>query len=318
MFNPGDVFQSVSQLRILKKIAQGGMGTIYLARFECDESFAKTVALKTINPEHTEKEHNVRLFTDEAKLVSDLIHYSIVQVYGLGKYQGLYYVFMEYVHGRNLKEFLTRHREMGLRVPVDVCTFIISRVCRGLHYAHTKRDPSGTPLGIVHRDITPTNILLDVNGFVKITDFGIAKALTMGIPDERKVVMGKLPYMSPEQAMAKGTDFRSDIFSTGLVLYELLTGLRVFSAKTRDELITKMTGFRIKPPGTINSKVPAAVDEIVMKALEPDPSNRYQSAMEFCVALEKYMYSDKYGPTNEKLALYFQKLFPEVDKHRII
>lgn len=318
MFDDGYEFEAETRIKILKRIAEGGMGSIYLARQEGAEGFSKIVAIKTIKPGHQVTERNINLFIDEAKLVADLIHSTIVQVYGFGRLENSYYIVMEYVHGRNLKDLVRRHTQLRLRMPVDVCTFIISRVCRGLHYAHTKRGPSGEPLGIVHRDITPTNILIDVNGFVKITDFGIAKALTMGIPDERRVVMGKLPYMSPEQAAAAGTDYRSDIFSAGLVLYELLTGVRVYDVSTREELLERMRSCRIKPPSSLSPRVPPELDEIVMRALEPLPANRYSSAMEFCIALEKFMYADKYGPTNEKLGRYFQKMFPEIDRHRII
>ncbi len=318
MFQIGNNFDDKSRFNVLKVIAHGGMGTIFLTRQCGEEGFSKIVALKTINREHTTNPRNLKLFMDEARLVADLIHNSIVQVYNLGRHEDIYYIVMEFVHGRNLKDLLDRHKEQKCRIPVDICTFITSRVCRGLHYAHTKRDPAGRPLGVVHRDMTPTNILIDVNGFVKITDFGIAKALTMGIPDERKVVMGKLPYMSPEQATASGTDLRSDIFSTGLVLYELLTCVRVYDVNNRAELIGRMRDYRINPPSTINPRVPKELDAIVMKALEIDPDKRYNTAMDFCVALEKFMYSDKYGPTNEKMGTYFRKLFPEVDPHRII
>jgi len=318
MLEEGNSFHSANRLRIVKKIAQGGMGSIFLAAQDGEEGFSKIVALKVINAEHTSNPHNLKLFIDEAKLVADLVHQSIVQVYNLSRWGDHYYIQMEYIHGKNLKEIMKRHAELNVRMPVEMCTFIISRVCRGLHYAHIKRDPTGRHLGIVHRDITPTNILVDVNGIVKITDFGIAKALTMGIPDERKVVMGKLPYMSPEQAMAVGTDFRSDIFSTGLVLYELLTGMKLFPVVERKELLEAIKKYAPKAPSAVNQRVPKELDPIVMRALELDPARRFTSAMDFFVELEKYMYSDKYGPTNEKLGVYFHRLFPEIDKNKII
>jgi serine/threonine protein kinase len=224
---------------------------------------------------------------------------------------------MEFMHGVTSRDFLRRHEDEGRLPPVDISAFIISRVCRALAYAHDKRDRKGTPLGIVHRDVTPTNIMLDLRGFVKLMDFGIAKALTMSIPDETKVVMGKFPYMAPEQVWGRTTDRRTDIFALGLCLYELLTGERPLEAKSRKELIQKMSGRPIAPPCERRRIVPRALSDIVMKSLEMDPERRHADAREFGDALEMYMYGSGYGPTNEKLAEYLVDVFPEIDRDRI-
>jgi len=311
------IFEYAARCRIIRKIAEGGMGSVYLAEQIGEVGFAKTVALKVIKKERLEDERAVRLFLDEARLVADLVHQNILQVYNLASYRGMYFIVMEFLHGVTARDFLVRHTEEGRLPPVDLAAFIVSRVCRGLAYAHDKRDRKGQPLGIVHRDVTPTNIMLDFRGFVKLSDFGIAKALTMSIPDETKVIMGKFPYMSPEHAMARPTDQRSDIFSLGLVLYELLTGRRILEVRNRKELLKLFETAAFVPPDERRPVVPRELADICMRALEIDPADRYQSAREFGNALEVYMYATRYGPTNEKLAEYLNSVFPEVDRDRI-
>jgi len=187
------------EYNILGKIASGGMGTVYLAEQLGAESFRKTVALKTIKHEFIDSPDSLGLFIGEAKLTADLIHQNILQVYNLGKTDdGSFYIAMEFVNGKTLSSYTKTHKRKGTKVDVEMGCFIISRVCRGLSYAHKRKDRYGNHLGIVHRDVTPSNIMIDYQGFVKLMDFGIAKALTMNTPDERQVIMGKLPYMSPE------------------------------------------------------------------------------------------------------------------------
>ncbi|MCX7806750.1 MAG: serine/threonine protein kinase [Planctomycetota bacterium] len=312
-----DVLQYVARLRILRKIADGGMGTVYLAEQLGEKLFKKIVAVKVIKEDRLQDRRALQMFLDEARLVADLVHPNIAQVYNLGRVGNLYFIVMEFLHGRTLTDYLNRHREMGVQAPHEMSAFIVSRVCRGLEYAHTKRDIYGRHLGIVHRDVTPSNIMIDFRGAVKLTDFGIAKALTMNMPDETKVIMGKLPYMSPEQASGGGTDARSDIFSLGLVLYESITMTRVYAPKTRAELVEMMTRFRIKDPRRIVPAIPAELAAITMKALERRPEDRFQTAFEFGDALERYMYSKGYGPTNEKLARYLLEIYPGADRDRV-
>jgi serine/threonine protein kinase len=311
------VFQYVARVRILRKVAEGGMGTVYLAEQLGERQFKKIVALKVIKEDRLQDRQALQMFLDEARLVADLVHSNIAQVYNLGRVGNLYFIVMEFLHARTLAEYLNRHRELGIHPPFDMSAFIVSRVCRGLDYAHTKRDIYGRHLGIVHRDVTPTNIMIDFRGAVKLTDFGIAKALTMNMPDETKVIMGKLPYMSPEQASGGVTDARTDIFSLGLVLYECLTMTRVYMPKTRKELIELMTKYRIRDPRKIVPAIPEDLASITMKALEKKPEDRFQTAFEFGDALERHMYGKGYGPTNEKLARYLLEIFPGVDRDRV-
>jgi len=311
-------FEYATRCRILRKIADGGMGTVYLGEQLGGSGFAKTVALKFIKPERLQDPVALRMFTDEAKLVADLVHPNIVQVHNLAEFHGQYFIVMEHLHGKTLTEYLKHYRERRCLPDPGMAAFIVSRVCRGLDYAHTKRDRSGCPLGLVHRDVTPSNVMMDFRGAVKLTDFGIAKALTMNMPDETKTIMGKYPYMSPEQAAAAVTDARSDIYSLGLVLYELLTLTQVYTPKTRQELLEMIKKYRIRDPRKIvPAGLPDELVEILMTAVKREPAERYASAQEFGDALERHMYSKGYGPTNEKLARHLLEVWPEADRDKV-
>ncbi len=309
--------QYLTSYRVLKKIASGGMGAVYLAEQLGADSFHKIVAIKTIKPEYLKNQENIDLFVGEAKLVADLIHENILQVYQLGQTKGIYYIVMEYAHGKNLSDFIREHKNRQKVTNVEIGAFIVSRVCRALHYAHIKNDIYGRPLNIVHRDVTPSNVILTYQGVVKLTDFGIAKAVTNNTPDEAEVIMGKLPYMSPEQAKFQGTTPQSDIFSLGLMTYELLTNTVVYNVNDIDDLVDKMDNYSIKLPSRLNPHIPKQLEDIIMRALEVDPRNRYKTAKEMLQDLEHYMYDDKYGPTNEKLSRYLNRLFPWENKDNV-
>lgn len=312
----GNIATYTANLKVIRKLAEGGMGSVFLAEQLGVEGFSKTVAIKVIRKDMLDDRETVTLFFDEAKLVADLVHPNIVQVYNLAHYKGRYFVIMEYVHSVTARDFALRHLDEGRQIPVDLAAFIVSRVCRGLYYAHRKRDRKGRHLGIVHRDVTPSNILLDFRGNVKLSDFGIAKALTMNVPDETKVIMGKLPYMSPEQARGLPTDPRSDIYSLGLVLHQLLSGMPVFSPRNREELLEMQLG-KIPYVSAMRKSVPGELSDIVAKATQYNVEERLADANEFLVALETYMYRDRYGPTNEKLAEYMRQVFPDIDWDRV-
>jgi len=297
--------------QIVRKLATGGMGSVYLAEQMGAEGFRKVVAIKTIKKEYLKNKENVDLFVGEAKLVADLIHENVLQVYQLGQTKGIYYIVMEYAHGKNLADFIKAHKERHKVTNVDIGAFIISRVCRALHYAHEARNMAGKPLNIVHRDVTPSNVIITYGGQVKLTDFGIAKAVIMNTPDEAEVIMGKLPYMSPEQAKFVGTTRQSDLFSVGLVMYELLTNTVVYNVNDIDDLVDKMDNYSIKPPRRLNPHIPEKLEAIILRCLEVKPTNRYQTARELVQDLEHYMYDGGYGPTNEKLQRYLGRLFPE-------
>ena len=301
-----------SNYRLVREIARGGMGAIYEGVQLGAEGFAKTMAIKTILPRYSENREFVNMFIGEAKLVANLVHENIVQIYQLGKdEEGNYYIAMEYMDGINLEDFIVKHLRLGRDVPVEIACFIAARVCRGLEYAHSKCDADGVPMGIVHRDISPKNILINTEGTVRITDFGVAKARHFMQQNEEEVLMGKLEYMSPEQADYQITDARSDLFSLGTVFYELLTGDNMFYDPDADETLDRVKKLAIPDPRTRRSSIPEDVVHIVMKALDRDPARRYQSAGEMGYALEYHMYHDRYGPTVQALAQYLSTLWPD-------
>jgi serine/threonine-protein kinase len=288
------------------------MGAVYEARLMGPAGFEKTVALKTILEDVAGDPEFVEMFIGEAKLVADLVHQNIVQMYHLGKVAKSYYIAMEYIEGVNLEEFIERHFQLGREVDVEIACFIAAQMCHGLEYAHTKRDRAGNVLGVVHRDISPKNAMITTLGVIKVTDFGIAKARNLMRDREGEVLMGKVQYMSPEQAQFQSTDRRSDIFSSGIVFYEMLSGENVFADADTMICLNNVVKKKIPPIREMNRRVPAEVERILERALERDVNRRYQSAAEMARDLEKYMYSNRFGPTNVVMERYLKDLFPEL------
>lgn len=312
------LFQYVGTYRLIHEVAQGGMGKVFLAEQLGVSGFNKTVGIKTIRRDLVDNGVFRDLFIGEAKLVADLIHENIQQVFQLIDMAGSYAIVMEWVHGITLEDINARLDERNEYLPPALAVFLVSRVARALYYAHTKRDLSGRPLNIVHRDVSPVNIFASWHGVVKLADFGIAKAMSTEQPDERKQIMGKVPYMSPEQARGEVTDGRSDVFSLGLVLFEMLTGEQLYPVETVDEVTELHDRKKIPSPRMWNPAIEKDIEPIMLRMIDQDPQRRYQCASEVVRDLEVFMYSGGYGPTNEKLAKYLDSLFPEVDKHRLL
>ena len=308
---PLEELVDTTRFKLVKRLAEGGMGAVYEAKQLGAEGFEKTMAIKTILEDYSANPEFVEMFIGEAKLVADLVHQNIVQIYQLGKINNIYYIAMEYINGIDLGMFMDKHAELGVELPVDMATFLISRVCRGLEYAHAKTDAAGNPLGVVHRDISPGNIMMTWEGVVKITDFGIAKAKKLMKDREGEVLLGKIQYMSPEQAEFKQTDGRSDIFSLGVVMYELLSGQQLFSEENTIVALRNISVKKIPSIRTLNPRVPEDVERLLNRALERDRDKRYQTAGEFGYDLEYYMYHNRFGPTNVTLEKYLAKLFPD-------
>ena len=302
------IYQEGTRFRLIRKMADGGMGSVYEAVQYGTEGFEKKVAIKTILPEYGDRPDFLRLFIGEAKLVADLVHENICQVYNLGKIRDAYYISMEFVEGINLAHFIDDHLDLGTPLPIELGAFVCSRICRGLEYAHAKRGSDGRALGIVHRDISPTNVLMNFEGVVKLTDFGVAKAYRVMEQDEGRVLMGKARYMSPEQASYGATDARSDIFSLGIVTYELLTGHMLFNADGA-EVLEQVQSSEIPDPRHFRPNLPEDLARIVMRALARRPLDRYQSAGDMGYELEYYMYHDRYGPTNQAFGRYLRERF---------
>lgn len=306
-----------SQYRILRPIAEGGMGRVYLAEQLGKSGFSKTVAIKVIHSDHLRSSVFRDLFIGEAKLTADLVHENILQVYQLIDIHGADAIVMEYVHGVTIEGINARLDDIEDYIQPDLAAFIVSRVARALAYAHTKRSRDGRALGIVHRDVTPSNILINWQGVVKLSDFGIAKAADIRSIDENQAIVGKTPYLSPEQARHQGADALSDIFALGLVLYEALVGRIAYPTNDVKELLA-MHG--AGPPTSVldyNPDIPSHLEAIMLRMMAFDRAARFQSAAEVVTTLELYLYASGYGPTNEKLRDYLEILFPNVDKTRI-
>ena len=285
------------------------MGLVFEALQRGAGNFRKVVAVKLIREEYSAIEEFQNNFIGEARLVADLIHTNIVQTYHLGQTGGQYFMVMEFVRGVNLEHFLEQHRKLGRQIPVDLAAFIISRIARGLAYAHSKCDRDGRHLNIVHRDIGPKNVMLAYEGDVKLTDFGIAKALDLMYNEEGKVIAGKDEYLSPEQASYAITDARADLFPLGIVLTELLLGKNIFRSADRAHSRRNILTLPIPQFATLRPEIEPRLEAIIQRALTRDRDRRYQSANEMLTDLELYLYSDRYGPTNEKLGVYLKDLF---------
>ncbi len=294
--------EKFGQYILMEHIATGGMAEVFKARMMGMEGFQKTVAIKRILPHLTDNDEFVTMFIDEAKLAAQLNHNNIIHIYDLGKIKGSYYIAMEYIDGWDLRSVLQKCRDKGITVPIPLSLFTASLLAGALDYAHRKRDFENRDLGLVHRDVSPQNVLISKEGEIKLCDFGIAKAASKASHTRAGALKGKLQYMSPEQAWGKEIDHRSDIFSLGLVLYEMLTGKRVFAGDSEMSVLEQVRNPQVPPPSTVNPEIPPKVDEIVLKALEGDPDKRYQSARELQRDINKVLRKMGGGPTASDLA----------------
>ena len=301
--------QNQFQYEIVRKIFEGGMGVVYEAEQLGARGFVKRLAIKVIRQNYANQKQFIENFIGEAKLVADLIHTNIVQTYHLGETRGVYFIAMELIRGVNLEQFAQQLTDMRRVLPKELAVFIVSRVARGLAYAHAKSDKDGKPLGIVHRDVSFKNIMIAFEGDVKLTDFGIAKARGFLVDNEGEVVAGKADYMSPEQANFQITDKRSDLFSAGVVLAHLLLGRNLFKGATPEESRQRMMNLPIPDFATLDNRIDARLNEILHRALVREVDKRYASADELLYDLEHYIYHSGYGPTNETLGRFIRELF---------
>jgi TonB family protein len=300
------------QYEILERIASGGMAELYKAKRTGVEGFQKIVAIKKILPHLADDEEFITMFADEAKLAAQLNHPNIIHIYDLGKIQaGGYFIAMEYVDGRDLRAIQKSARELGVPLPVPLAVYVASKVASALDYAHRRRDADGHDLGIVHRDVSPQNILISYEGDIKLCDFGIAKATSKASQTQSGALKGKLQYMSPEQAWAKPIDRRSDLFSLGVVLHELLTGDRLFSGDTDIQTLEKVRSADIAPPSRSNPEVPKNLDTVVLRCLAKDPEERYANASDLLRDLDSVLYSYTPAPGSADVAIYLHRLQAE-------
>jgi len=287
-----------------ERIATGGMAEVYRARMMGVEGFQKTVAIKRILADQADNDEFVTMFIDEAKLAAQLKHGNIVDIYDLGKIDNSFYIAMEYVEGLDLRSILQRAREAGSTVPVPLALHVAALLAGALDHAHNTTDFEDRDLGLVHRDVSPPNVLISSDGDVKLCDFGIAKALSKATQTRDGLLKGKLKYMSPEQGSGGEVDHRSDIFSLGLVLYEMLTGQKVFDGSSEAEILEQVRDPKVAAPSELNPDVPPDVDRIVLQALDPDPDSRYQSAADFEHDLEEALRANGWAPDIVALAVF--------------
>ena len=309
--------QQYGKYLLLDRIAIGGMAEIFLARQMGLEGFEKTVVLKRIRPHLGDKKSFVKMFLNEAKLAAQLNHPNIIQIHDLGKVGDSYFIAMEYLFGRDMRRVIPKAEAQGIPFPIVYACKIASQVLEGLYYAHQKSDVHGKALGIVHRDVTPENIFVSFDGGVKVLDFGIAKAANQVEMTRAGEIKGKLSYMSPEQCMGKPLDHRSDIFSLGVVLYEWVTGFKLFTGESDVAVLKSITDGKIYRPSYFKQDVPEQVELILMKALEKDPAARYQSSWEMQYDLDKFLANNEFTPSNQHLATFMKQLFvDEIETER--
>lgn len=293
---------------LLEKIAVGGMAELFKARQRGVHNFEKIVAIKRILPHLSDNDEFVRMFIDEAKLAAQLTHPNIVQIFDLGKAGGFYYIAMEFVDGKDLRSLLRKVREYHMPFPEPVAAFVAMKVAGALDYAHRKKGMNDKELKLVHRDISPQNILISTEGAVKLVDFGIAKAATKSTQTMAGALKGKLLYMSPEQALGHPLDSRSDIYSLGLVLFELLTGERCFQADSELGVLEKVRLGKVQDVRSVNPSVSAAMASILERALQKDVERRYPSARFLERDLKAYLGRLPNEPTEHEVAEYVNTL----------
>ncbi len=300
--------QRFGQYTLLERIAVGGMAEVWKARMRGLEGFQKTVAIKKILPHMTHNSEFVSMFIDEAKLAAQLSHPNIIHIYDLGKIANDYFIAMEYVEGRDLRTIGNLARQKRMPIPTGLALLIAHHVASALDHAHHKRDFEGRELDLVHRDVSPQNVLISRDGDIKLCDFGIAKAVSQVGQTQIGALKGKLQYMSPEQAWGRSVDARSDIFSLGTLLFEMLTGERLFAGDSEISVLEAVREGKVKSTREIDPSISEEIDAIALRALAHDPADRFQSAGEMEQRLGAVLYEQKPAPSHTDLAAYVRRL----------
>ena len=302
---------------LLDRISVGGMAEVFKAKSYGVEGFEKIIAIKRILPTMGEDRDFIKMFIDEAKIAGQLAHANICQIFELGRIDGSHFIAMEYIWGKDLLQIQNRLRKVKQQMPIPMGCFSIAKVLEGLDYAHRKRDPLGRPLEIVHRDCSPQNVLVSYEGEVKVIDFGIAKATSRNSRTMAGVLKGKFGYMSPEQVRGLPLDRRSDIFAIGTMLYECLTGERLFQGETDFSTLEKVRNVDIQSPRAINPAIPEVVEKIILKALAKDVDDRYQWCSEMLADLQAFLMGQDVVFTAKSMSTWIKELFAtEIDRER--
>ena len=296
---------------LLKRIAAGGMGEVFLARPAGMQGFEKLLVVKVLLPHLVEDPELVTMFFDEARIAARLDHPNIARIYELGEVDGNYYIAMEYIHGDDVVRLWKAARARKKPVPLPLVARIAADAAAGLDYAHNATDANHQPLGLVHRDVSPQNLLVTFDGGVKLIDFGVAKAADSSSRIAAGILEGKYAYMSPEQAAGKPVDRRSDVFSLGVVLFEMATSLRLFRRDTEVSTLGAVEACEVPRPSIVNSEIDPALEGIIMKALAMDLDERYQDAASLRLALEDWAVETRACASAVHLAAFMQDLYSE-------
>ena len=297
---------------LLKKLASGGMAEVFLAKQIGLDGFEKLVVLKRILPHLSEDEEFVRMFLDEARTAADLRHPNVVNVFEVGEDEGTFFIAMEFLAGKDIRRTQRRAERLNVDVPLQHALQIIIDTANGLHYAHQKTDLRGNALGIVHRDVSPQNIIVTYDGTAKIVDFGIAKAASSNNQTASGVLKGKYAYMSPEQAAAHPIDHRTDLFALAVVAYELVTMRRLFKRENEVGTLHAILECKVPPPSDWAPHLPKELDEILLKALSSRPERRYASCQDFAFALEDFLSEQRLVHSQARVGRYMHKIFSDV------
>ncbi len=303
--------ETFGRYELLRKIAIGGMGAVYLARQKGPVGFQKLLVVKRLLPHLSEDAEFIEMFLDEGRIAAHLNHPNIAQIYDLGDVDGQYFIAMEYVHGEAVGPLGVRAHQRKGGMPLGLKCRVIADAAAGLDAAHNARSPSGRKLALIHRDVSPQNVLVGFNGGVKIIDFGVAKASGKMSQTIVGTIKGKHAYMSPEQARGEPLDHRSDVFGLGTVFYELLTQHRLFKRDTEFATLKAVVGAKIVPPSEVMSDIPKELDAIVFKALARKRDERFSSAGELQLALEEFLLQQKLHATPAHLAAFMKDLYAE-------
>jgi serine/threonine protein kinase len=305
--------RTFGKYRLLEPIASGGMADVWRAEVTGAEGVVKEVALKLVRGEHAARSDFVRMFVQEARLASRLGHANVVQVFEFDQVDGRYYIAMELVRGRHLGHVAERARELGIRFGVARAAQVGADVARALAYAH-RLSEGGRPVGLVHRDVSPHNVLVSFEGEVKLADFGIARAMDHGGLTEPGTLKGKVAYMAPEQARGAAVDARADVFSLGVVLWELCAGRRLFARDTEAATLAALLSDEpVSPPSAWNDEIPPELDREILGALEREPERRTRSAQDLATALAGVLLRVARSPEDVDLRAFMHRLFaPEV------
>lgn len=309
---------SQQRYRVVEKLESGGMAEVFRAESEGLQGFRKQVAIKRVLPHLSSKKKFISMFLDEARLSAQLSHSNCVQVFDIGVGDNAFFIVMEFVDGANLKSIAEHIKKAGRDFPVEHAVYLCLELCKGLSYAHELTDNSGVPLHIVHRDMSPPNVLVTKNGEVKIVDFGLAKANSQLEKSEPGIIKGKFSYLSPEAAMGQEVDARTDIFAVGIILWELLSGQRLFLGDTDFQTVKRVQSAQVPSISSINKKVPQDLEKILGRALARDPAARYGTARELGTDLSRFLFRFGVPVSTFEVASLVHVAMKERQRHRPI